>query len=72
MVQKWTKINLDNIVLFFGHNEDNFFQSLQFTLMNPLLSLEPVCCKKQPKIVPDQLHTCLRNKGLLKIWNRPN
>ena len=30
--------NVDNIG-FFGHNEDKFFRSLQFTLMNPLLSL---------------------------------
>ena len=31
--------------------------------------LELVCCKKRPKIVPDQLHTGFGNKGPLKVLN---
>ena len=37
----------------------------------PIMSiypLEPVCCKKRPKIVPDQF-TGLGNKGPLKVLN---
>ena len=31
--------------------------------------LEPVCCKKRPKIVPDQLSTGFGNQGPLKVMN---
>ena len=40
--------------------------------LNRTYQLEPVCCKKRPKIVPDQLlqyYTGLENKGPLKILN---
>ena len=39
-----------------------------FSKNRSTLPLEPVCCKKRPKIVPDQL-LVLWNKGPLKVLN---
>ena len=33
------------------------------------MRLEPVCCKKRPKIVPDQLLVWRIRKGPLKVLN---
>ena len=49
-----------------------FWPSIQLMLKKtpkPNCLLEPVCCKKQQKKVPDQLHTGLWNRGPQKILN---
>ena len=34
------------------------FLCLNFDILSNILSLEPICCKKQQKKVPDQLLVC--------------